>query len=127
MNHPNLESDQAYSKADNNDNSLAKPTQNDMTTSIDLESQPPSLPPPAHSIYSLNSQNYPATTNKGEIDLESQAGQNLDQKSYRDLEDGKSNKMLRLRGGCCCCGCLYDVLRCLLCCCIFEAICDMCC
>lgn len=34
---------------------------------------------------------------------------------------------LRLRGGCCCCDCLYDLLRCLLCCCIFEAICDFCC
>ncbi|KAH9449641.1 hypothetical protein MJO28_010764 [Puccinia striiformis f. sp. tritici] len=62
------------------------------------------------------------------VDLEAQThphrASGLDEPEQNPDENRSA---LRLRGGCCCCDCLYDVLRCLLCCCIFEAICDFCC
>ncbi|EGG09536.1 uncharacterized protein MELLADRAFT_115766 [Melampsora larici-populina 98AG31] len=79
-----------------------------------LEDQEPKFPPTA---YVLNQTNYikPSSTNH-DLDLERQ-----DQS-----DEPKQDRLMRLRGGCCC-DCLYDLIRCLLCCCIFEAICDMCC
>ncbi|KAH9817441.1 hypothetical protein DFH28DRAFT_926308 [Melampsora americana] len=78
------------------------------------ENEEPKFPAPA---YVLNQSNYPKpNTTNPDLDLERQ----------EQSDEPKENRLMRLRGGCCC-DCLYDLLRCLLCCCIFEAICDMCC
>ncbi|KAG0149799.1 hypothetical protein CROQUDRAFT_131004 [Cronartium quercuum f. sp. fusiforme G11] len=73
-----------------------------------VENDAPRSPPPT---YVLAQAAYPAaTTPPAEVDLERQDGPDAE----------KKDRLLRLKGGCCCCDCLYDLLRCLLCCCIFE-------
>ncbi|KNZ58603.1 hypothetical protein VP01_189g7 [Puccinia sorghi] len=96
----------------------------------------PTHPPPAYSL--TTSSTYQVAHNGSNysgqpFDLEAQsggahlAGHLPDDPFQQNPSEKASNSALRLRGGCCCCDCLYDLLRCLLCCCIFEAICDMCC
>ncbi|EFP75162.2 uncharacterized protein PGTG_01755 [Puccinia graminis f. sp. tritici CRL 75-36-700-3] len=101
--------------------------------------QEPPHPPPVYSL--TKSSDYqvpqPQDTQRSfdSVDLEAQTVPHRHPHSHQapaGLDEPEQNpdekrSSLRLRGGCCCCDCLYDLLRCLLCCCIFEAICDMCC
>merc|ERR1712137_958825 len=90
----------------------------------------PNSPPPTYSLHSSNYSNPNQTYLKDQIDLESQqihSQSNQQQITIDEENDPIQHKLMRLKGGCCCCDCLYDLVRCLLCCCIFEAICDMCC
>jgi len=94
----------------------------------------PMQPPPAYSLTTSSTYEAPyGSTHSARtfdtVDLEAQVGGPHEDPSFQQNppEKSPSPSALRLRGGCCCCDCLYDLLRCLLCCCIFEAICDMCC
>ncbi|PLW31763.1 hypothetical protein PCANC_22361 [Puccinia coronata f. sp. avenae] len=103
--------------------------------------QVPSHPPPAYTLTKSSTYQAPydhhhhhddveGARTLDSVDLEAQASRPSHHALHADeLDQNPAEKgpALRLRGGCCCCDCLYDLLRCLLCCCIFEAICDMCC
>jgi len=92
----------------------------------------PMQPPPAYSLATSSTYEAPyGSTHSARtfdtVDLEAQAGGPPEDPFQQNPPEKSTPSALRLRGGCCCCDCLYDLLRCLLCCCIFEAICDMCC
>ncbi|KAA1128123.1 hypothetical protein PGTUg99_012485 [Puccinia graminis f. sp. tritici] len=94
--------------------------------------QEPPHPPPVYSL--TKSSDYqvpqPQDTQRSfdSVDLEAQTVPHRHPHSHQapaGLDEPEQNpdekrSSLRLRGGCCCCDCLYDLLRCLLCCCIFE-------